>query len=171
MDVDYGLAVGAGISIFLVVVKDQFINVKTLARYSETCEYADRDFISNTKPENDVKIFKVERSLYYVNCDSFQNQLFKYYGLSPIEKLRQLDEQKLNNIDNEENLNAKKKEDCLKDLILDFSAVNYIDTNGVNLLMQIVEDFKKIDVKVYICESQGINVYLKFNIYLLILKV
>ena len=41
------------------------------------------------------------------------------------------------------------------DIILDFSAVNYIDTNGVKMIAQIIEDFKKCNVFVYICQSQG----------------
>ena len=41
------------------------------------------------------------------------------------------------------------------DLILDMSAVNYVDTNGVKCIAQIVEDFKKMNVSVYLCESQG----------------
>ncbi len=41
------------------------------------------------------------------------------------------------------------------DIILDFSAVNYIDTNGVKMIQQIIEDFKKCNVFVYICQSQG----------------
>ena len=45
------------------------------------------------------------------------------------------------------------------DLILDFSAVNYIDTNGVRMIQQIIEDFSKIGVTVYICEAQGKKIY------------
>lgn len=157
MDVDYGLAIGAGISMFLVVIKDQFFNMRSLAQYDETSEYADGNLILKTKPENGVKIFKVQRSIYYVNCDSFQNQLFKFYGLSPIEKLQQIEADNMINTGDEEQPILEKCEDKLKlpDIILDFSAVNYIDTNGVKLLTQLVEDFDKIDVKVYICESQG----------------
>lgn len=43
------------------------------------------------------------------------------------------------------------------DLILDFSAVNYVDTNGAKIVQMIVEDFKKINVFVYICQCQGMG--------------
>jgi MFS superfamily sulfate permease-like transporter len=43
----------------------------------------------------------------------------------------------------------------LKALILDFSSVNYVDTNGVKVLIEIIDDFAKSDVKLLICASQG----------------
>ena len=42
------------------------------------------------------------------------------------------------------------------DIILDFSSVYYIDTNGVNMLKQLISDYKKIGVTLYICQAQGI---------------
>ena len=42
-------------------------------------------------------------------------------------------------------------------LIIDFSAVNYIDTNGVKMLLDIVESMKKANIFVYICSPQGIE--------------
>ena len=41
------------------------------------------------------------------------------------------------------------------ELILDFSSVNYIDTNGVKALKQSILDLKQRNVFVYICGAQG----------------
>ena len=41
------------------------------------------------------------------------------------------------------------------DIILDFSAVNYIDTNGVKTLQHILEDYEKAGIFVYICNFQS----------------
>jgi anti-anti-sigma regulatory factor len=43
----------------------------------------------------------------------------------------------------------------MPDIILDFSAVNYIDTNGVKAVQQLIEYYKSKDIHVYICNSQG----------------
>lgn len=40
------------------------------------------------------------------------------------------------------------------DFILDFSAVNYIDTNGIQIVEELIEDFKHLGVFVYICHPQ-----------------
>ena len=40
-------------------------------------------------------------------------------------------------------------------LILDLSAVNYIDTNGMKMLLQLINDYKKVSVNVYLCNPQG----------------
>lgn len=40
------------------------------------------------------------------------------------------------------------------DFILDFSAVNYIDTNGIQIVEELIEDFKHLGVFVYICRPQ-----------------
>lgn len=41
-----------------------------------------------------------------------------------------------------------------EDFILDFSAVNYIDTNGIQIVEELVEDFKQLGAFVYICGPQ-----------------
>lgn len=40
-------------------------------------------------------------------------------------------------------------------LILDFSAVNYVDSDGIRMLKQLIEDLKAKNVFVYICQFQG----------------
>ena len=129
-------------------------------------------------------MFKIQRPIYYVNADSFQDQLYKSYGRLPQEDKAEssLAKMELNaSITNRNSLIAN-DEDHLKafpvtsdspfgsptkrptpaeltakhpDIILDFSAVNYIDTSGVKILQQIIDDFKKMNVFVYICSPQG----------------
>lgn len=40
-------------------------------------------------------------------------------------------------------------------IVLDFSAVNYVDSNAVKAIFELVEDFKKVKVFIYICAPQG----------------
>lgn len=53
------------------------------------------------------------------------------------------------------------------DLILDFSAVNYIDTNGVKVLKQIIEDYKSSETFVYVCGAQEAFLKILHNMNLL----
>lgn len=45
----------------------------------------------------------------------------------------------------------------VKYLILDFAGVNHIDTDGVKMMKQLIEDFKAKRVTVYICQFQGMR--------------
>lgn len=167
----------------MIIVKDQFFQTRTLAKYDGTTEYVDDSFVTNITPSNDptVKIFKAQRSIYFVNCDVFKKQLFQGYGFSPIDRfigknLKRNDVVAINpnyvngscdllvnleSIQQDEFIVDKKPEKVVTeetndpDIILDFSAVNYVDTNGVKMLDQLIEDFKKIGVTLYICEPQG----------------
>ena len=93
-----------------------------------------------------AKIYKLEHSLYFANCEVFQSKLYEFY--SPLK--------------NENKKLLPESENCLlnlvnkgPNLVLDFSAVNYVDTNGVKKLIQIINDYKSIGVFVYICGAQG----------------
>ena len=157
MDVDYGLVIGVCISILLVVVNDQKFQMRSLEIYDNDGSkdiYCDQEFVVNlaSRGQNPyVKIFRAQRSIYYVNCENFQEQLYVKIGFSPNERLL-----KMNNVKEEEF-----NED--PDVILDLSGVSYVDTTGVKLLQQLVEDFGKIGVCFYICEAHG-KMFLGLNI-------
>lgn len=70
---------------------------------------------------------------------------------------------KLNAIDTEDNCKKMKKKNCLQIifprlicvLILDFSALSYIDPSGVAAVLSICEQFNKIDIPIYISGCSG----------------
>ena len=150
LDVDYGLVIGVGISILGIILRDQFVQIRQLIKYDELGNFVDKNLVSGlnykeSKQSLNVKVFKVQHSIYFVNCEHFKKRLFKSYGFSPVDALldKKLDP------GNEELVKTN------ADIILDFSAVNYIDTNGVKSVKEIVDDFKRIRISVYICEPQG----------------
>ncbi len=130
------------------------------SRYDLTDEFVPDDFITNiTRSHRNVKIFKAQQSIYFVNCEKFKEELFSRYGSSltdtsgdvtMVNPAFELPEVSIDSMQIIEEPESEKP-----DLILDFSAVNYIDTNGVKMVEQIIEDFSKINVTVYICEGQG----------------
>ncbi len=171
----------------MIIVKDQIFQTRSLVKYDGTTEYVDSDFVANVTRSADqsVKIFKIQRSIYFANCEAFKKQLFAGYGFSPIDRFTGKNKKRnqvvtlnpaygIDNSCDESYLNdsvlsgsdIKLKSDRSSedvrleelndpDIILDFSAVNYVDTNAIKMLQQVIEDFRKIDVMVYICEPQG----------------
>lgn len=178
LDVDYGLGIGVGISIFMIIFNDQQFEIKNLARYDNTSEFVDDDLVTNIVypvSTSTIKIFKVQRSIYFANCESFQTQLYKHYGFSPNHKpTRDMQRERnerivtvnpvyesstmdMTDISSASDISQfdEPNNQIDPDVILDFSAVNYVDTNGIKMLYQTIEDFKKINVNVYICGAQG----------------
>lgn len=165
LDVDLGLVVGIVVSLLMVILRDQILQIKDLTEYKSFKNYVDDSLILKENHAQhglcslNVKIFKVQHSIYFVNCEDFKSKLYKKYGLSPVEKFLSL---------NGKNNKGTQAEFRNPDVVLDFSAVNFVDTNGVKILKEIVDDFQKINVFVYICEAQGIFLFfLKFMIFLL----
>lgn len=121
------------------------------------------------------KIFKIENSIYFATAESFKSNIIKRY-----EKTLELKviEEDLNNSNSSTVSNENRKNSGsisisienstdeyfnlskLPDIILDFSAVNYIDTNGIKAVQQLIEYYIAKDVHVYICNSQGRSILL-----------
>lgn len=52
------------------------------------------------------------------------------------------------------------------DFILDFSAVNYVDTNGIQVIEELIDDFKHLGVFIYICQPQESFIKMIINLKL-----
>ena len=208
LDVDVGLVIGLGISIFTVIVRDQFMRLKSQVKSSDpSLSYIDETFIQQSNATQvrslhrcqiktvfssfayrfqlnnsrasfriikSFRVFKVQNPIYFVNCESFVKSLYKLYGKTPFDKqtedrvaksmkptrsvspISRSDEDKIAHscVDEEEATEKYMTEQCL---ILDLSAVNYIDTNGIKALLQLINDYQKANVNVYICNPQGMN--------------
>ena len=157
LNVDVGLVIGVFVSNLMVVVKDQFYQMRYLSKYDETTDFIDNELITNVNYpsiDSNVFIFKPQGAIYFANCDNFQKKLFKMCGYSPIERLmdQKLKKEAEEEVDDSLELEEKNRD---PDIILDFSGVNYVDTNGVKMITQLVGDFDKVGVTLYICEPQG----------------
>ena len=109
-----------------------------------------------------------------MNCDGFCKTLYKLYGKSPFgpaevgndategnstETLIPIPVESADAQEAPSNIERKEvsqkrdtKDHCL---ILDLSAVNYIDTNGIKTLLQLITDYRKSNVNVFLCNPQG----------------
>ncbi len=127
----------------------------------------------NQKLNNsNVKLYRIEQSIYFSNCEFFHENFYKKYAylthnehLVLIEKFSK--NHHLNTPESEMRNEAVIKHSnllkSLPDVIMDFSAVNYIDTNGVKILANLIDDFRKIDVFICICQPQGLLFISKSN--------
>ncbi len=163
LDVDVGLIIGIGVSIFSVVINDQFFNLQSLSHKKNSEEN-----LANPKSmsRKNCKMLKIESSVYFANCKTIKKKLFKEAGFDTMEEIFEaqknanlsnglIKENGKSSSENQLELEKLKKNKSKSKFIIDFSAVNYIDTNGVKMLIDVIENLKKADVFVYICSPQG----------------
>ena len=103
------------------------------------------------------RIFKIENSLFFANCEEFEEELKRISNLQDTDKPKEsrFYQKKQSILSIEDTQIEQIKKPKTTELILDFSSVNYIDTNGVNALKQSILDLKQKNVFVYICGAQG----------------
>ncbi|KAH3871480.1 hypothetical protein DPMN_034683 [Dreissena polymorpha] len=164
-DLNYGIMAGVGVSIFLVVVRDQCTkaSVATVA--------VNEDVLVNIKEFDgaaNVKVFQIPTNLYFATCERIKSDLFKRVPGS-IQKTRPVDTS-LNtafNMDinikdtdlhpNDEITRAnpvEKIDNCVIEehvvLVIDCVRVGYIDVAGLGVMLQIVKSYKAIGIDVFL---------------------
>ena len=139
LNVDYGLFIGTSISLFMVVVRDQLTPMRSLVKYKRNAgHYVDPSVLSDAELDIDDDdesslsncIYRPQHSLYFANSDAFQKKLYKEF---PPDR------------------------PMSSSLIIDLAPVNYVDQNGVKIIMQIIDDYTKANSFVYICQAQGLK--------------
>ena len=161
LDVDIGLIIGIGVSIISVVINDQFFKLKSVTYRPHSENDLTKLNVANQK------IFKIESSIYFANCKTVKKKLLKAAGFSSMDALFKAQNQyaiasngvkKENgnaNADNQIKIENISEKNSIPKLIIDFSAVNYLDTNGIKMILDVIETLKKAGVFVYICSPQG----------------
>ena len=94
---------------------------------------------------NNVIVLKMEKSLFFINIESFKLKLFKNFGFNPAKsgEIRQkyveekVIQKHVENLNDDNDSVYSKHLVQYPHLILDFSAVNYIDTGSVNCLEEV----------------------------------
>uniref|UniRef100_A0A3Q3W8G7 STAS domain-containing protein n=1 Tax=Mola mola TaxID=94237 RepID=A0A3Q3W8G7_MOLML len=178
LGLDLGLAVGLGIELITVIFRTQFPRCSTLANIQGTDLYRDRkDYLHIFEPIG-VKIFKIPSPIFFANIDFFKEKLIEV-GFNPLRVLRKRNKairkiKKLlqkgsdditeemdqlfnkNNLPSRINWNAELPVDInvprvdLHSLILDFSAVSFLDISAMKGLKMVIKEFIRADVDVYI---------------------
>nr|AQQ13389.1 solute carrier family 26 member 3 [Sciaenops ocellatus] len=179
LGLDLGLAVGLGVELLTVVFRTQFPRCSVLANITGTDLYRDRkDYLQIFEP-NGVTIFRIPSPIFFANIEFFKDKLIEAVGFNPLRVLRKRNKahrkikkllQKKNDdvtengmkdlftqTTDESGMNMEElpvdirvpKVD-LHSLILDFSAVTFLDISALKGLKMALRDFIRIDVDVYI---------------------
>ncbi|XP_053319356.1 sulfate transporter [Spea bombifrons] len=163
---ELGLLIGIAFSIICVIIRSQKSRSALLGRVENSEVFESMAVYKDLNPTPGIKIFRFEAPLYYVNKQCFKSALYKKTGVDPVL------------VATEQKKKAKKKEKLQKQegiietknfqidtvqqlynepvpfhtLIVDCSAMQFIDTAGLNTLKEVLKDYKNIGIRVLLAQ-------------------
>ncbi|XP_043488517.1 sulfate transporter-like [Polistes fuscatus] len=146
LDVEYGLIVGLFVCLtkLIIIATQPYACLLALAPGTEL--YLDSQRYKGTIEIAGIKIFHYSGSLNFASKQHFCETVYKLTEVTPRKELMKRNSKKGSEDD---------RTDEIQTLILDFSAVVYIDPAGVNILKNLINEYNEINVSVYITGSCG----------------
>ncbi|KAM7418168.1 hypothetical protein PAMA_017696 [Pampus argenteus] len=180
VNTELGLLVGVLVSAFCVLGRTQQARVLELGRAATREHYEDLSSYRGLQTHPGVAVFRYEAPIYYANQSLFKKSLYRCVGLDPVkEKTRRLkikmktskppeDVAGVTNMKPEEDEVAGKEDGrpaatvtlmldqkpaCrLHSLVIDCSAVLFLDTAGVNALKEVRKDYGELGLQVVLAQ-------------------
>ncbi|XP_054163080.1 prestin-like isoform X2 [Oppia nitens] len=136
LGVDIGLIVGIGFSILTVLFRFTMPKSTINGQLAFSEIYVDTNEFSEAKQINGIKIFQFHCPLFFMNSQNFKSNLFK----------------KTLNVSTDEMDRLIKGKSTIHTIILDFSSVFFIDSTGVETLIDCIEELDELNIRVIICQ-------------------
>lgn len=113
-----------------------------------------------------IKIFHYCGTLNFANCNHFKSELYKLIGVNPQKVIERRVKLREKGIYMDTHDSEDKQE--LQCVIMDMSALSYIDSSGVITLHSVIKEFEQIDVQFYLvnCTSPIFETIKKCDLYL-----
>ncbi|XP_012937879.1 sulfate transporter [Aplysia californica] len=159
-DLDYAIIAGIGLSVFSVVVFSQMTS-STVGGVSQKEDLVLSNNRAGVKNLSGVKIFYFPAQLYFANAEKFKNDLYgKVLNPDNVEVnaivesdvvLTNFAEKDKEGVSNGNGIAKKGAEgETVKAIIIDCSAMTYIDLAGVNIMKLIFTKYSSVGVKVFL---------------------
>ncbi|WP_299051241.1 sulfate permease [uncultured Polaribacter sp.] len=124
-----GILTGVLLSLLLMVYRTSIPHIAVIARVHNTDYYKNvlrfKEFIENRE---DILGIRIDSQLFFGNKDFFKKKLYKH---------------------------IESKGEALKLVIINTEAINYIDSSGVYVLKEIIEDLKSKNIKIMFSGTSG----------------
>ncbi|PSN53077.1 hypothetical protein C0J52_09156 [Blattella germanica] len=164
VDIDYGLLVGLVLSLATILIQAMKPYTCLLGVLPNLDIYLDCKRYKEAREIPGIKIFHYGGGLNFATRSHFRNQVFELVGVNPQKELarrKKLEKRAKNTA--WANSDQEAKVQCI---ILDFSALSYIDPSGVNTLKLLNTAFTKIDIIFYLAGISGKCIHTSIIIYL-----
>jgi len=124
-----GILIGVLVSLLLMVYRTSVPHIAVIARINNTNYYKNvlrfKDFVQE---RSDILGIRIDAQLFFGNKDFIKKQLYKHIA---------------------------RKGAGLKLVIINTEAINYIDSSGVQVLIKIIEDLKRKNIKIMFSGTCG----------------
>ncbi|CAM4840476.1 unnamed protein product [Rotaria magnacalcarata] len=144
-DVDIGVYVGIAISFLMNTIRTQRPRFVVLGRVGDTAFYKSIKVFPSAEQHVNIKVLRFDGSLYACNAPFFKR---KFYELIDI----RLGQRPLISFRIPETVEIQDSAD--KYVVLDCSPMNFVDSVGVKLLIEIYKDMKKRNIHLYLSECR-----------------
>ncbi|XP_060935871.1 sulfate transporter [Limanda limanda] len=175
VNTELGLLVGILVSAFCVLARTQQVQVLELGQASSREHYEDLASYRGLHTHPGVAVFGYQAPIYYANQSLFKKSLYSRVGLDPVKekarrvKLLKQQKKKKKKSKQEEvaNLKLGKEEEAvgvvtlmlddesprnLRSIVIDCSAILFLDTAGVGALKEVRKDYEEVGVRVVLAQ-------------------
>ncbi|XP_022902942.2 prestin-like isoform X1 [Onthophagus taurus] len=142
--IDVGLGIGVLASFFSIFTQSHVPYTCLLGVVPNTDLYLDSKRYKGVKEIEKIKIFHYCGSLNFATKHTFKNHLSRKIGFNPNELLTKL----------EQNKNALPLI-VIKCIIIDCSAITYVDPSGGDLLRDLSKTYEKLGIRFYVATCSG----------------
>ncbi|KAM6975626.1 sulfate anion transporter 1 isoform 1-T2 [Tautogolabrus adspersus] len=173
ISVEMGLLFGVVFAMICVIYKTQNPKVSLLGQVNDTDLYEDMKEYKNLLPPPRVQVFRFQAPLYYANKESFLKSLYKAVGVEPFLEMtkRKKAEKKAKDMSSKQaKANGDKtngeviigliqRELDFHTIVLDCSAIPFIDSTGMATFKMLVKEYQEIRVSVILanCNTSVID--------------
>ncbi|XP_019937167.2 sulfate anion transporter 1 isoform X1 [Paralichthys olivaceus] len=173
ISVELGLLVGVVFSMMCIIFKTQKPKVSLMGRANDSDLYEDMDEYKDLVPPPGVQVFRFQAPLYYANKDSFLKSLYRAVGVEPfleVTRRRKAEKKAKEMFLKQANPNGEKnngevviglvqRELEFHTIVLDCSAIPFIDSAGLGTFKGLVEEYKEIGVSLLLasCNTSVID--------------
>lgn len=166
VNTELGLLVGVLTSAFCVLGRTQRAQVLELGRATTREHYDDLSSYQGLQTHPGLAVFRYDAPIYYANQSLFKKSLYRCVGLDPVKdktpgmkfKQEKSEEKAMTDkgeVEDGASLTLMKPSRRLRSLVIDCSAVLFLDTAGVNALKEVRKDYKQLGIKVVLAQCRA----------------
>ncbi|AWP15052.1 putative sulfate anion transporter 1-like [Scophthalmus maximus] len=162
ISVELGLLVGVVFSMICIIFKTQNPKVSLMGRVNNSDLYEDMDEYKNLVPPPGVQVFCFQAPLYYANKDFFLKSLYGTVGVEPFLEMarrRKAEKKAKEMFSKQAKANGDKntgevviglvqRELEFHTIVLDCSAIPFLDSAGLATFKGLVKEYKEVGVSV-----------------------
>lgn len=153
VNTELGLLVGVLVSALCVLGRTQCAQAFELGKAGHRDLFKHLESYKNLHKQPGVAVFRYEAPIYYANQVLFKKSLYRSVGLDPQkEKARRKKLEKQKKRKEDSDLPTSVFLPSFHTLILDCSAVLFLDTAGVNALKEVYKDYKVLGVRLLLAQ-------------------